>query len=498
MKAASPAALAILGVPAAVGTIALVAATRLGPYASPDSVFYVGVARSLVGGYGLVAPPGTPPIGSFPPLFPLLLAGFGGLGIDPLAAAGWLNPVMFGLTILLVGVVVARHAGSVPAGVAAGLLVLGALDVVKLSSSVLSEPLFILLTLASLATLAAHLDRPRTWCLGLAMALAAAAVLTRYAGVAVPLAGAIALAAAGRRRQAAAFAVLPLLPTACWLAWAGGAHRPLRLHLFGVHETLIGIGALSRWVFPEAVPWPLRFWATVLGSASLVVAAGVAMIRAGRRRPRPSSLTSVMAAFVVAYVVVIAGYRVLLDDTGRFDSRILAPLHVLVIVLAVSTVMRHKRSQLLPAAGLAVAGVLLAQVGVWAARGLDDEGLGRRGYSAAAWRTSAVVADIARLGAAVPVYSNGADAVFLLTGRTTAALPETTDYLTGRRDPAFTRRLAAVGAELERSGGLLAYFPVIRSRRAFMPSQPLLESSLPLQLVRRDRVGALYRVLPQP
>ncbi|MGH9190770.1 MAG: hypothetical protein ACRD0Q_12225 [Acidimicrobiales bacterium] len=500
MKAASPAAVAILGIPAAVGTLALIVVTRLGPYASPDSVFYVGVARRLVDGRGFVAPPGTPPIGSFPPLFPLLLAGLGSLGLDPLDAAGWINPVIFGLTVLLVAVVVARHTGSLPAGLVAGLLVLGALELMKLSSSALSEPLFILLSLASLATLAAHLDRPRTWCLGVAMGLASAAVLTRYAGLAVPLAGAAALAGAGRRRHTAAFAVLPLLPAAGWLAWAGGAHRPLRLHPFGVHESLIGIGALSRWVLPETVPWPVRFWATVLGCAALVAAgAAIAVLARTRGRPpRPSNLTLVLLAFGIAYVVVVVGYRVVLDETGRFDSRLLAPVHIVAVVLAVAAVARHKPPRSLTAAGLAVVGVMLVQAGVWTARGLGDQGIGRRGYSAAAWRNSSVVAEIARLDAGVPVYSNGADAVFLLTGRTTATLPATTDYLTGRRDPAFSRRLAAVGTELERTGGLLAYFPVIRSRRAFMPSQPLLESSLPLQLVRRDRVGALYRVVPSP
>ena len=68
----------VLALPAVLGTVALLLVARKGVYASPDSAFYVGTARNLLDGEGLTAPPGSPPLSHFPPLFALVL-GRGGM-----------------------------------------------------------------------------------------------------------------------------------------------------------------------------------------------------------------------------------------------------------------------------------------------------------------------------------------------------------------------------------------------------------------------------------
>ncbi len=139
--------------------------------------------------------------------------------------------------------------------------------------------------------------------------------------------------------------------------------------------------------------------------------------------------------------------------------------------------------------------VLVVDAGIWIGDGVTDEGLDRRGYEARAWRDSAVVAAVA---AAVdreprrPVYTNGFDAVFLLTGRPTLPLPAETNYLTGRPNPRYGEELAAMRG----NGGLVAYFDAVSARKSFLPTRTELERDLGLQPLTSDAVGTLYRVGP--
>jgi hypothetical protein len=142
------------------------------------------------------------------------------------------------------------------------------------------------------------------------------------------------------------------------------------------------------------------------------------------------------------------------------------------------------------------AALVLAQVAdavAWTVGGLDDVSTQRRGYTAAAWQTSFVLYRITLTDAALPVYTNGFDALFLLTGRPGIPIPAKKDYLTGRRNPRYLEELAAMRADLERSGGLLAYFDAVTARRSFLPSRQELEHALPLSKVTQDAVGTLYR-----
>ncbi len=91
------------------------------------------------------------------------------------------------------------------------------------------------------------------------------------------------------------------------------------------------------------------------------------------------------------------------------------------------------------------------------------------------------------------MVSNGADAIFLLSGRETEELPAKTSYRTGRPNPSYERELEAVRAGLMR-GGELVHFQAITARRSFQPSAAELETRLGLRVVMRDEVGTIYRL----
>ena len=456
---------------AAVGAVVL--ATGKGLYVSPDAVFYVGTARNWLDGRGFTPPAGVPPLEHFPPGFTVALAALGRLGLDPLTGARVVNALALGGIVLLIGLIVRARTDSVPAALVASVLAAAAVDLLALSGSALSEPLFLLLALGGLVALAAYLDHPRPALLAGASALVAAAFLTRYVGIALVAAGVAGLVWRRRWLAAGLFGVATVAPVALWLlAVDGGASdRRVAFHMFGADYLGQAVRPLARWV----VPWPGPPVGFVL--AVLLVAAGVVVAR----RVPATPLTWLLVAFTAAYLAVLLANRMFTDATGRLDARFLASLHVVAIVLAVPALHRVK------APALHVAGVLVvAQVAgavSWAAGGLSDDSIRRRGYTAAALQESSVMAAFQE-----PLYSNAPDAVFFVTGRPALAIPAEKNYLTGEANPHYAEEVAAMR-------GYIAYFDAITFKRSFQPSRPELEAALRLDVVAQDEVGTLYRIL---
>jgi hypothetical protein len=452
----------LLALPPLAGLVAVLAAGAKGLYVSPDAVFYVGTARNWLDGKGFTPPPGLPPIEHFPPLFTVLIAA---PGADPLSVARVVNALAFAGTVLLVGVVVGARTSSVGAGLVASVLVVAAVDLLTFAASGLSEPLFILLALSGLVTLAAHLERPRRGLLLGAAALVAAACLTRYIGVALVAAAVGVLAWRRRWADAALFGVVSCVPLVAWLAWAGSGDRPVVFHPFGWDYLGQAVRPFSRWL----VPWPGPPVGFVLAVA--LVVAGVTLVR---RVDAPLLVT-----FAVTYLLVLLAYRTFTDATGRLDARFLLPLHVVAILVVVPALWRRKVPVVLAAV------LVLAQVAdgvAWTVGGLTDDSVRRRGYTAAAWDTSTVLASLPD----GPVYSNAFDLI-VFRGGEASPIPAKKDYLTGRANPTYEDELRAMR-------GYVAYFDAVTFRRSFLPSRAELEAALPLDVVVSDHLGTLYRI----
>ena len=488
----------MLFLPALVGVAAMVVVTWHGAYLSPDGLAYVGTARNLVDGRGYTAPPGSPPIGNFPPLYPLVLAAVGVFGPDPLTAARYVNPIAFGLTILAVGFLARRLTGSLPLAIVAQLLVLAGSDFLMYHSAALSEPLFLLFGLLSLSALAR--PRVRLPLVATGALLAAAACLTRYLGLAVIVAGIAALAVRRKWTAAAAFGVLALAPLAGWLAWVRGAegrttNREAVLHGPTAEYFTQGARNASTWFVPQDVGWPLR---------GVLAAAVVALLIVVIWRKRAASAgvgdhlpALVLTLFAGAYLAALVADRALFDVTGRLDRRFLLPVHASAIALAVWALrgLDLGRSHLARLGVCAVVGVQLVSGGFWVRDAIDDRAERPGGFTAPAWNASEVIDQVRALPATRPVYSNEVDAVYFHTGRVAMPVPEKRVLLTGEPNPAYDAELAAM-ADGMRSGGLLAYFTAAPARHVFLPSPAELARQLRLDQLVRDQVGVVYRRAP--
>lgn len=284
--AADRAVLAVLVTLSLLGCAALATATRWGPGIGPDSAVYVGVARSLLAGDGLVTRIGAGdeprPLTQYPPLFPVVLAALGSFGFDPLAGARLINIGLFGLNILLVGLMLRSIAPNSrflpPLG---AFLALASPTQLGIHAAVLSEALFLFLSFTGLFFLGRYIDRPRPTVLLAASVATAMAFLTRYTGAAVVATGVVALLWLGRGswRQrlyaSSVFAAVAGAPGVLWMLrnWVmtgNLASREIAFHPIGPSALGRTAGVIGRWFLIENLPVAILL-AVVLAAAAGVV-----------------------------------------------------------------------------------------------------------------------------------------------------------------------------------------------------------------------------------
>ena len=259
-----------------------------------DSVHYLSTAINLLAVEGWQDFKGYPMM-MWPPLFPLLLAAAGWLGIEPFAAGRWINATAFGLTIFAAGCWLRSNLRSRGLALAATGAIAASVPLSELASYFLTDSLFVLLTLLALIQLAAFLQRGGRTLLGCGAIFTALAALTRYLGVVLIGTGVLLLLVrrtsplATRLKDTIVFGAISSLPLAGWLTrnWAVSGsltgkrgESPLSLSdsLSRVADIfwgwLIPLNALDGF---DYLLWP---------AAGLVVAVGAVVVVGSRLRAR--------------------------------------------------------------------------------------------------------------------------------------------------------------------------------------------------------------------
>jgi len=176
----------LLGAAVLANGVLVAGAFNPAPHSGGDNSTYVSLAHGLLttGSYTEVFDPAGLPHTKYPPVFPLILAALVGLGARTWVA---LKSTAVVSTLLAVGLTYAwaeRRVGAWPA-FAVALLFGSSAAVVYYSHWVLSDPVFVALTLASFWALerSSHDGSRRTWWLAGGVLLAGLAYFTRSAGL---------------------------------------------------------------------------------------------------------------------------------------------------------------------------------------------------------------------------------------------------------------------------------------------------------------------------
>ena len=333
----------------------LVRTATYGAAVGTDSTTFLSTAMNFLAGEGWRSFTGRPLV-TWPPLFPLLLAACGWIGIEPLVAGRWINATAFGLTILAAGCWLRSHLRSRWLVLATILAILASLPLSDLASNFLTDSLFVLLTLLALMQLAAFLHRGGRTPLLLSAVFTALAVLTRYPGVVLIGVGVLVLLVrrapplAVRLKHIVVFGAVPSIPLAVLMlrnwaiskrlaGWRGASGQSLSDSLSQVADVF------RAWVIPpDAVDWlGYLLWM----AAGLVVLADRGFGMGGQEEgggnketDRPAVLSFGLGpalpfgVFVVAYLVFLVA--VVPFMVGQIiDSRYLLPIYVPLLLAAV-------------------------------------------------------------------------------------------------------------------------------------------------------------------
>ena len=399
----SLAALAVVGVVAA--ALLLYATRTWGLGVSYDSVVYI------QGSHDLSAIPlpqprdhGGEPLYWWAPVYPLALKLVGGT----YDGARFLNAFLLLVGAILVGALAWKSIGR-RAGVVAGALYAFSPAVFVTHLNLLAEPLFLVLATLSLGLMAFR----HPTAAGLA---AAAATLTRYAGLPLILTGALVL----RGRDRLWFLAASLTPYALWIVrnelTAGEASgRQLRWH--PLDWSIVERALRTTWhIFVTDGAVPSLTLPLVDAGLILQVVAVAAIVFALARADRSGMPPLVSASLV--YAALYCGFLVLtvsVFDAGTpVDVRLLAPL-VPSIVFTLAWLMRQ--TPIAAVALVCVFGIVTLQE----ARTVSLYGLD---YSGRIW--SAASFDGVSLPPG-PLRSNWPAAVAYFTGRSPDRLPKRID-----------------------------------------------------------------------
>ena len=409
---------AALAAVAVVSAALLLFATRTwGLGVSYDSVVYVQASRDLSSiDLPQAQDQGGAPLYWWAPVYPGALKLVGG----SYSGARFLNALLLIVGVLLVGGV-AWRAIDARAGLVAGALYAFSPAVFAVHLSLMAEPLFLVLTTASLASIAAR----RSVVAGFACA---AATLTRYSGLPLIAVGAIVF----RGRDRVRFLATSLLPYLAWLArneivagqttgrmprWHPPGWQAVEDGIKEILRYLVTPGELPSLTLPVVDPGRL---AQLLAAAALLYA----VVRADWRSP--PEFVRIGLVFGGLYCGFLLLTMSVFDAVVPIDERLLVPL-VPTLAVGIAWLIRGT-----PVAALILACVfavsVLQQVRTVSLYGIDYSG---RVWSAA--RFDGVSLPPGRL------LSNWPAAVAYFTGRSPGRLPRSTDAHTHDRNNDFDR-----------------------------------------------------------
>jgi hypothetical protein len=306
---------------------------------------------------------------------------------------------------------------------------------------------------------------------------------------------------------------MSILPVGLWLFYnlqeAGSlTDRVLGVHPVGFQDLSQGVNILTSWIFPGVPPnASLTILSVGIGLTGLVILIFY-LIRslrsqrsqAIREAPEPPAIP--FAIYTLTYLVFVPLSISFFDAQTSLDWRILSPIYVTCLILVSVALARWAPRLPKPArwAGLiAILVVASAQVysGIEMARLLTTGE--NKGYNSDFWKTSKLIQQVDGYPASTPIYSNGYDVIYLLTGRAATSIPKEFSPNSLRANPRFEEEMQAMQMELAESNGLLVVFFEMEERRRYLPSEYELNELLPLERITRwTEEGTLYRVIHQP
>jgi len=500
--------LALAGI-SLIGATVLMLSTQWGAGLSPDSVTYIGAARSLLAGHGLSVPTysgGFSPLTQFPPLFSALLSVVGSTGIDPLEGARWLNAIFFAANIALVGLIVYSSTGSIFLSLLGSVLMVVSFPMAQAHSMAWSEPVFIFFGFLGLFLLALYMGTARFWILAASSFAIALCLLARYAGAAFIAAGVLGLLLlsqnTGKKKwwDAVVFFLISSAPMLGWvirntIVAGTAAGREIAFHPITSQHLKAATDTFSTWLLPPSVPSPLRWLGLII--VAIILMSIFHWIRRQKKQSEPwriTGLSPLLGVFILCYAMLLLVSISLLDAHTPLDNRILSPVYVAIVVLGLS-LSRYAGNLSRPRAATTFLIIVcvffsfsqITQTVSWLSLSYRS-GIG---YANRRWKESGLIKHIGGLDPARAVFTNASDVIYIHTGRSASMIPAKINPGTRQLNGNYPTELIRMGDKLRNSNGVVCYFSGIRWRWYLAPEDEL-RDKLSLRLLVREKDGSIY------
>jgi hypothetical protein len=349
----------------------LVGSTRYGLGLSPDSTAYLKAADGLLKGQGLAFASVQ-----WPPLYPLVLAGFGYLGDgDIITSARVLHGLLIATNFVLTACLLVQCIRFRPALAYLVAFLISLHEVlIWVGFYVWSEPLLISFVLLDLLLIRFYLveQSNKTHILEAALiGIATMAVMTRYVGINVALINAIVVFIFTKRSNVykkltvsgLQFAV-PALLMIFWLAWhraiddSVAIERALQYPIIHQDKLIEGLQNFGRWLYPSSSKFDglIPEWLLIVTGLlllTLVVFEALPLIqrfltiRQSQAVALPEAnklalFSACTALFTILYIFFLFFIMSCYDKKIFFDNRLLSPIFIPTILIVLARIARLK------------------------------------------------------------------------------------------------------------------------------------------------------------
>jgi len=417
---------------------------HFGPWAFSDSAEYIISAKNLVegNGLGLFGPDGKfMPLTLHPPFYSFMLAPLFALNLDVFILVKWLNILFFCGSLFLLFMGIFRITKSTLFSLSIGILFLVSPVMLNNFDGVMTEPLFIFLSIANLILLNLYIKENNKWYFWGAVLTACFATLTRYIGFASIFSGFLFLIFFStypwkkRISISLTYAVLALIPVGIWFVYVGIISNTMASRTIDLSKSILQAININRFAFTEVVAEWLPFrtvwfsswkskvitiYSTLLLSGGLVVLTLVLWWK-----KRVNSLRSNLALVICAGIYIVAYFSFLIVSyfstlPPDLNERMFSPLLIFIFILIFGSLFNTISFLKLPKAFaiIPVAFVLILGISYW--QQTRSEALDRHmeefSYSSPSWKNSEIIAEVKKLDGRPLVYSNHPVGILLHTG----------------------------------------------------------------------------------
>ena len=290
-----------------------------------------------------------------------------------------------------------------------------------------------------------------------------------------------------------------------------GTGAPSGFYLYNLPPLLHQLlGYTSLWILPKSIPVAIRGFTLCAGALALVGGTITIFKKKSESSLLPDGTTPLKIMSVILWIFIGLHIGIYLATNlflGKeaLDDRALSCVHMAVIILGALTGFTVWRRPKQKSWVWAILAILILFFGLsylirGAAWGSQTRSEGLVGYASRPWHNSTTLRKIREIPAGIPIYSNGSDAVYILTGKPSSAIPAKQHYLRIHVPDPTDRVLRSYEAELEKvkeillqNDGVVVYFKNIGWRWYYPTEAELVEK---LSLIPTDELsdGTIYRI----